>query len=121
MPLYVASQLPECWVAEDESGALVMWPARSGGWAARTPYRGHRRALREVDASNAYGTGWPGAPGRGRPPRANGATKRIELRLTAAEREAWERAAGDRSLSEWIREACEAYRARPAARAVRKG
>ncbi len=31
---------------------------------------------------------------------------RIELRVTPDERKAWERAAGDRPLSEWIRERC---------------
>lgn len=40
----------------------------------------------------------------GRPPRSSvPATDRLEMRITPAEREAWERAAGDLSLSEWLR------------------
>jgi hypothetical protein len=45
----------------------------------------------------------------GRPPRSSkAATERVELRLTTAERKAWERAAGDLSLSDWIRDLCNA-------------
>ena len=46
----------------------------------------------------------------GRPPRADEpALDRVEIRLTAAERKAWERAAtaAGLSLSEWIRRRCE--------------
>jgi hypothetical protein len=43
----------------------------------------------------------------GRPRRAaKVADELIALRLTKAERRAWERAAGDRSLSDWIRDTC---------------
>lgn len=43
----------------------------------------------------------------GRPPRAGKpAEERIEVRLTAAERRAWERAAGEQTLSDWIRALC---------------
>lgn len=49
----------------------------------------------------------------GRPPRADkAAEERIEVRLTADERRSWERAAGDVSLSEWIRARCNASAAR---------
>lgn len=58
MTLYVAKLLPEHWIATD-GGKLVMWPARQDGWAARSPYVGHKRALSEVPAYNAAGTGWP--------------------------------------------------------------
>lgn len=40
----------------------------------------------------------------GRPPRAaRPSSERIEIRITAAERKAWERAAGETTLSEWLR------------------
>jgi hypothetical protein len=43
----------------------------------------------------------------GRPPRSSKASgERVEVRLTAAERKAWVRAAGDLSLSDWIRGLC---------------
>lgn len=47
-------------------------------------------------------------PKRGhRPARADRAsTVIVAVRLTQAERDAWQRAAGDRPLSEWIRERC---------------
>lgn len=45
----------------------------------------------------------------GRPPRSSKPSLgRVELRVTAAERKAWERAAGAKSLSEWIRALCNA-------------
>ena len=48
----------------------------------------------------------------GRPPRSSRpAAERIELRVTAAERKRWERAAGKQPLSEWIRLACERFAA----------
>lgn len=44
----------------------------------------------------------------GRPPRAGGADERIELRVTAAERTAWEREAEEAELplGAWIRSRC---------------
>lgn len=40
----------------------------------------------------------------GRPPRAGKrAAERIEVRVTKVERQAWERAAGDATLSDWLR------------------
>ncbi len=101
--LYASAQLPDRWIAEDDSGALVQWPALVGGWAQRTVYRGQRRALSEVDTRNAYGTGWPGARGRGRPPRTGAATA-TNVRATDDERAAWERCAGDEPLSVWLRD-----------------
>jgi len=45
---------------------------------------------------------------RGRQPRASiAATARVTLRLTGRERQTWQRAAGPRPLSDWIRESCE--------------
>lgn len=83
--LYIAPQLPEHWVAADESGSLVFFPARSDGWRARAPYRGHKRALRPIDTRNAVGTGWPGVP-VGRPPRGDAAADtRVTVRMTASE------------------------------------
>ncbi len=43
---------------------------------------------------------------RGRPARAGTAGAQVTVRLIAAEREAWERAAGDWPLAEWVREVC---------------
>lgn len=49
----------------------------------------------------------------GRPPRSGKPSlDRIELRVTAAERKAWERASGSLSLSEWIRALCNAASAK---------
>jgi hypothetical protein len=43
--------------------------------------------------------------GPGRPPRANeAATARIELRVTPAEKRTFERAAGDKTVSDWLRD-----------------
>jgi hypothetical protein len=43
-------------------------------------------------------------PKVGRPPRSQKpATERIEIRVTTAERKAWERAAGSDTLSDWLR------------------
>jgi hypothetical protein len=108
--LYASKLLPLHWIAEDDAGELVMWPAEAGGWARRTVYKGHKRALQTVNAALAYGTGWVGSPGRGRPARVKGdaADERITLRLTAGERTAWEAAAGERSLGDWVRETCNA-------------
>lgn len=40
----------------------------------------------------------------GRPPRAGkAALDRLEIRITAAERKAWTKAAGERALSDWLR------------------
>lgn len=47
----------------------------------------------------------------GRPLRSNKPSlERIEIRITTAERKAWEKAAGDLTLSEWIRQRCNAPR-----------
>ena len=43
--------------------------------------------------------------GPGRPPRANkAATARIELRVTPQEKRTFERAAGDKTVSDWLRD-----------------
>ncbi len=118
--LYAAPQLPEHWIAEDpvHRGALVTFPARADGWRDRSAYKGHRRALREVPANNAIGTGWPGVP-EGRPPRAGeAATKRIALRCTTAEHERWSAAAAKegRELGDWLRAAADLALARGSTR-----
>jgi hypothetical protein len=46
----------------------------------------------------------------GRPPRGKDGGV-VKIRVTVAERKAWERAAGKLSLSEWIRERCNAAEA----------
>lgn len=112
--LFVAARFPDHWIAEHDelaaAGVFVMWPAEPDGWSQREVYRGNRNALREVDDSNAaYGTGWPGAPGRGRAPRAGvAAERRITIRLTPAEADLWAQMAGGRPLADWIRSRCNA-------------
>jgi hypothetical protein len=102
--LYTRAAMPDYWVAHDESGALMLFPALDRGWEQAAPYRGSKLRLVEVHPRNAIGTGWPGV-GRGRPPRSDtAATERLELRITADERAAWERAAGDAPLSVWLRD-----------------
>lgn len=116
--LYAAPQLPDRWIAEDDAGDLVMFPTRSDGWRDRVAYKGHRRALREVPASNAIGTGWPGVP-QGRPARAGEAAPvRISVRCTADEKTRWEQAAGreGQDLSAWLRAAAELAIARGSTR-----
>lgn len=115
MKLYRSPQLPDLWIGEDAYGALVQWPAASGGWQQRTPYAGPRRALEAVEPALARGTGWPGVP-TGRPARAGGPSRNVTIRAAEDERAAWERAAGAagaESLSEWGRRELNAAAARP--------
>jgi len=55
-------------IGEDQTGSLVQWPIKPLGYAKRTPYRGLRRDLTEIDPRTAARTGWPGCP-RGPIPR----------------------------------------------------
>ena len=78
-----------------------------------------QRQLEEVEPALARGTGWPFG-GRGPKSRSPSGmvSKTIGVRATAEERAAWERAAGDRRLSDWIRDllnAAAAAAAEPAA------
>lgn len=104
--LFRSKEHPDHWVGEDEHGVLMLWPAQPRGWAKRTGYNGAKRQLEEVEPALARGTGWPFG-GRGPKARSpSGAvSKTIALRATAEERAAWERAAGERKLSDWMREA----------------
>ncbi len=103
MKLFRIGTDPETWVGEDPSGALMEWPARQLGYQKRTPYQGRRRDLVQVDPRLAARTGWPGCP-RGPIPRGGkAATTQITIRLTDAERAAWERAAGERPIADWAR------------------
>lgn len=108
--LYICARFAEHWITEHhelaDAGVFVMWPAIVGGWQLRELYRGNRHALREVEPRLAYGTGWPDAPGSGRPTRAGVVADRFTLRLTPAERARWQHLAGERPLGEWIRERC---------------
>jgi hypothetical protein len=105
MKLFRSRDMPDHWIGEDEHGALMVWPARLRGWFKRTAYTGPKRQLEEVEPALSRGTGWPGG-GRGPSPRsASGAvSKPVGLRATAEERAAWERAAGERNLSDWMRD-----------------
>lgn len=105
MRLFRAKEHPDHWVGEDEHGVLMLWPARPRGWAKRTGYSGAKRQLEEVEPALARGTGWPFG-GRGPKSRSPSGvvSKTIGLRVTAEERAAWELAAGERSLSDWMRD-----------------
>jgi hypothetical protein len=109
MKLFRVRDMPDHWIGEDEHGVLMVWPARTRGWVKRTAYTGSKRQLEEVEPALARGTGWPGG-GRGPKSRsASGAvSKPVGLRATAEERAAWERAAGERKLSDWMRDALNA-------------
>src|SRR5215207_3700622 len=103
--LYRSEEHPDQWIGEDEHGVLMLWPRRPRGWAKRTGYTGGKRDLQEVEPALARGTGWPFG-GRGPKSRSpSGAVSQmIGLRATVEERAAWERAAGDRRLSDWMRD-----------------
>ena len=108
MRLYRSKEHPTHWIGEDEHAALVIWPAAPRGWTKRTPYTGARRALEEVPAALARGSGWPGG-GRGPAPRAGGAASRKRgIRVADHEWAAWEHAAeiAGRTVSDWIRDTC---------------
>jgi len=117
MKLFRSDTLPDQWVGEDKHGRLMVWPAKPRGWLQRTAYDGPKRGtLIEVDPAEARGTGWPGGP-TGRKPRSSGPTLAtpVTIRVTAEERESWERAAKDygRRLSDWCRGELNAVAARP--------
>ena len=105
MRLYRSKEHPGHWIGEDEHGVLMVWPARPRGWAKRTGYVGTKRQLEEIEPALARGTGWPFG-GRGPKSRSpSGAvSKMIGMRVTNEERAAWERAAGERRLSDWMRD-----------------
>jgi hypothetical protein len=109
MRLYRSKDHPDHWVGEDTHGSLMLWPAGPRGWSKRTAYGGAKRALEEVEAGLARGTGWPGG-GTGRRPSRGEASKPLTIRVTDQERRAWERAAKEREqgLSDWIRNSCNA-------------
>ena len=114
MKLFRSAALPGRWIGEDKHGALVHWPAEPRGFTQRTPYKGPKRDLEEVDPKLARGTGWPGARG-GRVPLRGEPSKPLTIRVTDQERGAWRRAADERerSLGEWIRDTCNAAAERP--------
>ncbi len=108
MRLYRSEDLPGQWIGEDRHGALMTWPAEARGWTRRTAYTGARRQLEEVEPALARGSGWPGA-GRAPKPRAatgEASTKRLGLRATPSEYEAWERRAEEegKRISDWARD-----------------
>jgi hypothetical protein len=102
--LYRPRDIPDHLVGEDRAGALLLFPATARGWAKRTPYTGPKKALDEVKPSEGRRTGWPGAIG-GKPRSETGkpSAHSIGVRVTDDERAAWEHAAGDMRLSDWIR------------------
>ena len=121
MRLYRLREMPDHWIGEDEHGVLMIWPARVRGWMKRKGYVGGKRQLEEIEPALARGSGWPGG---GRGPTSRSGTgvisKPVSLRATDEERAAWESAAGERKLSEWMRDALNAAAA-AAARPRPKG
>ena len=104
MRLFRSKEHPEHLIGEDRAGALLLFPAAPRGWTRRTPYTGGKRQLEEVSPVEGRGTGWPGAIG-GKPRSTSGASVHsISVRVTTEERDLWESAAGERRLSDWIRE-----------------
>lgn len=103
--LYRSPSLPGHWIGEDKRGGLVTWPDRRGGWDQRTPYTGPRRGLEAVEPALARGSGWPGVKGARRPRAASGLPGRNRtVRASDDEWAAWTEAAGERSVSDWLRE-----------------
>lgn len=103
--LYRSEEHPDHWIGEDELGVLMLWPARPRGWAKRVGYTGGKRQLQEVEPALARGSGWPFG---GRGPKARSpsgvVSKTLGLRVTTEERAAWEKAAGERKLADWMRD-----------------
>lgn len=116
MRLYRSQEHADHWIGEDEHGVLMLWPARPRGWAKRTGFVGAKRQLEEVEPALARGTGWPFG-GRGPKSRSpSGAvSKMIGMRVTDEERAAWEKTAGGRRLSDWMRDTLNAAAAATAA------
>ena len=118
MKLYRSREMPDHWIGEDEHGVLMIWPAQPRGWVKRKGYVGAKRQLEEVVPALARGTGWPGG---GRGPTSRSGTgvvsKPVGLRATEEERAAWEAAAGERKLSDWMREVLNAAASAAAASA----
>jgi len=120
MKLFRSGDMPDHWVGEDEHGVLMVWPARPRGWLKRTAYTGSKRSLEELEPALARGSGWPGG-GRGPSPRSESGSvsKPVGLRATIEERAAWERAAGERNLSDWMRDTLNAAAAAAEASATK--
>ncbi len=115
MKLFRSREHPDHWIGEDAHGNLMTWPAEPGGWTKRTAWTGGKRQLEEASASEARGSGWPGG-GAGRKPRSSEpSNRRITLRATDAEADAWERRAGEESkgVTVWARDELNAAAARP--------
>lgn len=116
MKLYRSKEHLDHWIGEDEHNVLMLWPARPRGWAKRTGYSGGKRQLEEVEPALARGTGWPFG---GRGPKARSpsgvVSKTLGLRVTNEERAAWESAAGERKLADWMRDTLNAAAAAAAA------
>lgn len=103
MKLYRPLDLPGHLVGEDKAGKLMLFPATPRGWSQRTAYDGPRRGLPDADREESRGTGWPGSP-RGPAPRGMSSGRDIKVRVTDAERADFEKEAGDRHVSTWLRE-----------------
>lgn len=101
--LYRPKEPPDHLVGEDRAGALLLFPAVPRGWAKRTVWTGARRQLEEISPAEGRRTGWPGAIG-GKPRGPSASVYSISVRVTAEERDLWLGAAGERRLSDWMRD-----------------
>jgi hypothetical protein len=114
--LYRSDEHPDQLVGEDQHRALVVFPATPKGWARRTPYTGERSKLVEISPALARGTKWPGARGgRVADPSGKPRSRFVAIMATDEQRARWAAAAAERglTLSQWTREALDAYSAQP--------
>jgi len=103
MKLYRPKEPPGHLVGEDRAGGLLLFPASPRGWSKRIAWQGTRRQLEEVAPSEGRGTGWPGAIG-GKPRATTASVHTVSVRVTTEERDLWQSAAGERRLSDWVRD-----------------
>jgi hypothetical protein len=101
--LYRPKEPPGHFVGEDRAGGLLLFPASPRGWSKRIAWQGTQRQLVEISPLEARGTGWPGAIG-GKPRRTTASVHTVSVRVTTEERDLWQSAAGERRLSDWVRD-----------------
>jgi hypothetical protein len=101
--LYRPRDRSDVLVGEDKAGALMIFPAQPRGWAKRSAYKGSKKSLDEITASEGRRTGWPGAIGGKTRTPGQASVYQISVRVTAEERELWVAAAGEGSLADWMR------------------
>jgi hypothetical protein len=103
--LHRSKDHPGFLIGVDEHDVLMIWPARPKGWAKRKGWTGGSRGLEKAELEEARGTGWPYGP-VGRRLRAGEPSSTLGIRVTASEREKWQRAADkhERVITAWARD-----------------